>query len=79
MQKAGVSVLVVKPGFFISPMTQHIEKKPAVLWVEAEKVASDVVTGWRAGKDVVYSPWFWRPIMRIIREIPTAVFKKLSL
>ncbi|MFK7857897.1 MAG: SDR family NAD(P)-dependent oxidoreductase [Granulosicoccus sp.] len=79
MQRAGVGVLVIKPGFFISPMTADIEKKPAVLWVEAEQVAKAVVSGWQAGKDVVYAPWFWRPIMRIIREVPTRIFKKLSI
>ena len=79
LQKANVTLLVAKPGFFVSPMTQSIEKKPAVLWVEADKVASDVVDAWVSGKDVIYTPWFWRPIMRIIREIPTAIFKKLSI
>lgn len=79
LQSAGVGVLVVKPGFFISPMTENIEKKPAVLWVGAERVANEIVSGWTTGKDVIYSPWFWRPIMRIIREIPTRIFKKLSL
>ena len=79
LQKADVALLVVKPGFFVSPMTESIEKKPAILWVEAEKVAGDVVNAWTRGKDVIYTPWFWRPIMRIIREIPTAIFKKLSI
>lgn len=79
MLKAGVGVLVVKPGFFISPMTQNIEKKPAILWVEAEQVAGQVVNAWKARKDTIYAPWFWRPIMRIIREVPTRIFKKLSI
>ena len=79
LQKAGVALLLVKPGFFVSPMTESVEKKPAILWVEADKVADDVVNAWTRGKDVIYTPWFWRPIMRIIREIPTAIFKKLSI
>ena len=37
---ADVALLVAKPGFFVSPMTESIEKKPAILWVEADKVAS---------------------------------------
>ena len=79
LQKANVALLVVKPGFFVSPMTKNVEKKPAVLWVEADRVASDVVKAWSHSKDVIYTPWFWRPIMRIIREIPTPIFKKLSI
>lgn len=79
LQKTNVAVLVVKPGFFVSPMTETVEKKPAILWVEAEKVAGDIVNAWRRNKDVIYTPWFWRPIMRIIREIPIGIFKKLSI
>ena len=30
-------------------------------------------------KDVVYLPGFWALIMLIIRSIPEAIFKKLSL
>lgn len=79
LHKVGINVLVVKPGFFISPMTESVEKKPAVLWVEADHVAKDVVSAWQNGKETIYSPWFWRPIMRLIREIPTQIFKKLSI
>lgn len=75
----GISLLVAKPGFFVSPMTEAVDKKPAVLWVDAERIAKDIVRAWLDGKDVVYTPWFWRPIMRIIREMPTAIFKRLSL
>jgi len=28
---------------------------------------------------VLYTAWFWRYIMLIIRHIPTGVFKKLKL
>jgi decaprenylphospho-beta-D-erythro-pentofuranosid-2-ulose 2-reductase len=31
------------------------------------------------GRDVVYLPWFWRPIMLVIRLIPERLFKRLRL
>jgi len=28
---------------------------------------------------VLYTPWFWRPIMAVVRAIPEPVFKRLRL
>jgi hypothetical protein len=28
---------------------------------------------------VIYTPWFWRPIMSIIRAVPESVFRRLRL
>jgi len=76
---SGVHVLTVKPGFIDTPMTAHIEKKPAVLWVDADRVAADIVKASAARKNVLYTPWFWRFILLIIRLVPEPVFKRLSL
>lgn len=76
---SGVHVLTVKPGFIDTPMTAHIEKKPAVLWVGPERVAQDIVKAANARKNVIYTPWFWRLILLIIQHIPESVFKRLSL
>jgi len=76
---AGVQVLTVKPGFIDTPMTAAIEKKPAALWASTEQVANDMVKAQKAGKDVIYTRWFWRYILLIIQHIPERIFKKLSL
>jgi decaprenylphospho-beta-D-erythro-pentofuranosid-2-ulose 2-reductase len=31
------------------------------------------------GCDVVFLPWFWRPIMLLIRLVPERMFKRLRL
>ncbi|MEO1443197.1 MAG: short-chain dehydrogenase, partial [Chloroflexota bacterium] len=36
-------------------------------------------TGLKKGHDVIYTPFFWRYIMWIIRLIPEPIFKRLSL
>ena len=74
-----VQVLTVKPGFIDTPMTREIEKKPAILWSSPDRVARDMVRAHARGRDVLYTPWFWRYIMLIIKLIPERVFKKLSL
>lgn len=76
---SGVHVLTVKPGFIDTPMTAHLEKKPAPLWVGPERVASEIVRAAHARKNTLYTPWFWRYILLIIQHIPEFVFKRLSL
>jgi hypothetical protein len=33
----------------------------------------------KAGKNEIYSPWFWRYIMWIIKSIPEPIYKRLGL
>lgn len=73
----GVSVLTVKPGFVDTPMTADFPKGP--LWASPEHVAADILAAMGRGQDVLYTPWFWRAIMLVIRSIPERIFKRLTL
>jgi short-subunit dehydrogenase len=75
--RAGVQVLTIKPGFVATPMTAHIPKNR--LFATPDRVAGDILKAIRARKDIVYVPWFWRPIMAIIKAIPERVFKTRDL
>jgi decaprenylphospho-beta-D-erythro-pentofuranosid-2-ulose 2-reductase len=77
LAKSGVQVLTVKPGFVDSPMTAHLPKGP--LFASADTVGAGIVHALDKGRNVVYLPWFWCGIMAIIRSIPEAIFKRLSL
>lgn len=72
-----VHVMTVKPGFVNTPMTRHFKK--GLLWVEPEVVAKDIYKALEARRDVIYTPWFWRWIMLIIKLIPERYFKRMSL
>jgi short-subunit dehydrogenase len=76
--KVGVHVLTIKPGFVATPMTAGLPL-PGPLVATPEKVAGDIVGAIEKRKNTLYTPWFWALIMMIIRSIPQAVFKKLSL
>ena len=76
--KVGVHVLVIKPGFVATPMTAGLQLLP-LLTATPEAVAADIDTAVQRRRDVLFTPWFWRWIMLIIRLIPGAIFKKLSL
>ena len=67
----------MKPGFVDTPMTASFRK--GILFASTEKVGAGIVRAIDRNSDVVYLPWFWRPIMRVIREIPEAIFKRLSI
>jgi decaprenylphospho-beta-D-erythro-pentofuranosid-2-ulose 2-reductase len=76
LRRRGVGVLLVKPGFVDTPMTASFKK--GALWATPETVAADILRAMDRGRSVVYTPWFWRWIMLIIRHIPEAVFVRLS-
>ena len=77
MQKYKVHVLTVKPGFVDTPMTSEIKK--GALWASADKVAADIDSAIQKRKNLLYTPWFWRYIMLVIKCIPEFIFKKLPL
>lgn len=71
----GVNVITVKPGFVDTPMTAHLKKNP--LFASAERVAGDIARAIARGSATVYTPWFWRPIMSVIKALPERIFGKL--
>lgn len=77
MAKCGVSVVTIKPGVVDTPMTSHLKKGP--LTADAAKVGERIYAAMLKGEDVVYTPWFWSPIMLIIRSIPERIFKKTKM
>ena len=72
----GVKVVTIKPGPVDTPMTKDVTKKP--LLISADEAARAILAAARLGKHTAYVPWKWQPIMLIIRNIPSAIFKKLN-
>lgn len=72
-----VHVLTVKPGFVDTPMTQGMEG--LFLVATPDRVARDILRAYARKKDILYTPWFWRYIMLIIKSFPERLFKKLKL
>jgi hypothetical protein len=77
LQKRGVQVLTIKPGFVDTPMTAEFRK--GLLWARPETVARGIRNAINRGADVVYLPWFWRYIMWVIRAVPEVIFKRMRL
>ena len=77
MHGRGVAVIDIRPGFVDTPMTTAFPKGP--MWASADRVAKDIVTAVDRGAGIVYTPWFWRWIMLLIRHIPEFLFVRTKL
>jgi short-subunit dehydrogenase len=73
----GVVVITIKPGFVDTPMTSNFRK--GALWASSARVARDIVRAMDRGTPVIYTPWFWRPIMWVVRAIPEFIFQRLQI
>jgi decaprenylphospho-beta-D-erythro-pentofuranosid-2-ulose 2-reductase len=76
---AGVTVVLIKPGWVNTPMTAHLKKN--FLFASAEQVGRGVYDAIisRKPRAVVYLPWYWNWIMTIIRVVPEPIFAKLNM
>jgi NAD(P)-dependent dehydrogenase (short-subunit alcohol dehydrogenase family) len=72
----GVQVTTIRPGFVETPMTAHLQLKGAI---PADQAAGLILKARDARKAIAYVPWKWRPIMFVIRNIPSFVFRRLSI
>lgn len=77
LTRSGGHVVTVKPGFVDTGMTWGIEGM--FLVASPEKVAADILKAVKKKRNVIYTPFFWRYIMLIIRNIPEFIFKKMSI
>jgi decaprenylphospho-beta-D-erythro-pentofuranosid-2-ulose 2-reductase len=78
LYKNNVRVIAVLPGMIRTKMTDHLDL-PDRLLAEPEEIAQDIYQGFKKGKDIIYTKWYWKIIMTIIKLIPEKIFKMMSL
>jgi decaprenylphospho-beta-D-erythro-pentofuranosid-2-ulose 2-reductase len=71
----GASVMIVRPGFVHTKMTEGLE--PAPLATTPEAVADAIVRGLERGREIVWVPPALRFVMAALRHLPRRVFRKL--
>jgi len=72
---SGVHVMVVRPGFVHTRMTEG--RPPAPFSTTPEKVAEDIARGLSRNAVTVWSPAMLRPVMSAVRHLPRPVFRRL--
>jgi decaprenylphospho-beta-D-erythro-pentofuranosid-2-ulose 2-reductase len=74
---SGVRVLIVRPGFVHTSMTEH--KEPAPLATTADAVAEAVAGALASGrKEIVWVPNTFRYLMTVFRHMPRPLWRKVS-
>lgn len=74
---SGVNVVVVRPGFVHTRMTEGLD--PAPLATTPEKVAEATLEGIAKGAHTVWAPPALRYVMTALRHVPRPIFRKLPL
>ncbi|ALV33989.1 decaprenylphospho-beta-D-erythro-pentofuranosid-2-ulose 2-reductase [Streptomyces sp. CdTB01] len=73
----GVHVMVVRPGFVRSKMTEGLPETP--LATTPESVATAVELGLRRRSETVWVPGALRVVMSALRHVPRGLFRRLAL
>ena len=68
------AVRIIKAGFMATPMT--VGKAPPALCASPESVARDLLRRPNR-RGIEYLPWWWSPLMRLIRVLPAPIASKL--
>lgn len=77
LREYGGRVLVVRPGFVRSKMTEGLDDAPLATTPDA--VAEAVVEAVRAGREQIWVPATMRVVMSGLRHLPRAVFRRLPI
>ena len=77
LQRKNICVLTVKPGFVDTVMTFGL---PGVFLAASPNfIAKKIIRAIDKRRSNIYTPWFWRYIMLILKIIPEPIFKRLNL
>ena len=77
LREHGVKVLVVRPGFVRSKMTEGLDEAP--LAVGPEDVAEAVVAAVKEQRELIWVPGAMRFVMSVLRHVPRALFRRLPI
>ena len=73
----GVRVIDLRPGPVDTPMTAGMQK--GLLWSTPGRIAGAMGRGLDNRSGTLYLPFYWRPIMAIIRLMPTSLIQRLGI
>jgi short-subunit dehydrogenase len=77
LSESNVKVTTIKPGFVATDMTAGMDKQPFI--ISAETAAERILCAVRCGVQTRYVPMRWWFVGRILRLIPSFLFKRLNI
>jgi NAD(P)-dependent dehydrogenase (short-subunit alcohol dehydrogenase family) len=79
LSQIGVTVCTIRPGFVDTPMTKGLNL-PAKMTISADKAAALILAHARKKRGVdAYVPAKWALVMFVIRNIPSFVFRRMTI
>ena len=78
LARSHVHVMTVHPGFVATKMTENLDI-PKLLTANSDDVALDIFSAQQKKRNIIYTRFYWRWIMLLIKSIPEFQFKKMSL
>lgn len=76
LSRKGVHVLTVNPGYVDTELLAGVKTPfPAST---PEQVAEAIFKALRHRTQVLYTPWWWRWILLVVRHIPSFIFRRMS-
>lgn len=76
LEASGARVMIVRPGFVHTAMTEGLE--PAPFATDPESVAADIVKGLGTGADIVWSPAVLRWVFTVMRHLPRPLWRRVA-
>ncbi|MEM7676387.1 MAG: SDR family NAD(P)-dependent oxidoreductase [Myxococcota bacterium] len=76
LYRAGVGVHTIRLGPADTPMTADHPKN--FLFADPDRVARDIIRVIERGVSEAYVPWYWGPIMGVVRNLPEPVFQRFK-
>ena len=69
-------MVVVRPGFVHSRMTEGLEAAPFA--TTPDQVANDIVAGLEKGRAIIHSPAVLAPVGLVLKNLPGAIWRQIS-
>ena len=72
--KSKFKIRLIKAGFMLTPMSEG--KAPKILCIKPKDIAKQLLKN-KQKSGVEYLPWWWLPIMKIVKLLPSNIISKL--
>ncbi len=78
LYERGIHVITIKPGVVATKMTAHLPIAQTPLTATPERVARDIAHAIEKRKSTLYTPWYWRWIMLVLRWMPETIIRRMK-
>lgn len=77
LSRHGISVVTVKPGFIDTDMLKGVEGTFGVM--PADRCARAIARACERRRQTIFVPGWWRPVLFLVRLIPSVIFRRMSV